>query len=324
MVKRDDKALVINPEILDQVEVEDQYTADQRSMIAKENVSSVCSHIYAAATRGRKRIPPIKGGQVKMVFPWPDPVYPRSLETRELRPDIAHLRRTGRGFTEVKASSGHSLQYKCAARQFESYAFALAFRRYRGDEIPWIDYAFARYGNRNTNGQHRHENGTLIKAIAEAEKRIVVAPFNLATFFMMVSPEKHHNQESTRRPIERGYWIVRGGLLTAFLEHDSEKACEDAVKNAREILDRRSRHSLIKYDWEAPLARRLEYLSRPRNLRQVIADLSLEGLTREDSMAPKMRTYAGDPIAPFPITRFRIPHTEYQKWLDSLMDDKAR
>ncbi len=264
------------------------------------------------------------GGQVVIRFPWPDPSRPDYLDERELRPDVVHLRKTGRGFTEEKAASGHNLQYPCPIRQFETYAFALAFRRSRGDQIPWVDYVFVRYGNRNTNGQHTHENGSLVKMIAKAEKEMVVVPFNLAAFLFMISPEKLHNQQSHGYQ-ERGYWIVRQGLLRTFMEYEPEKACETAVENARAIMARRSKRGLLwQCDWEGPLNKRLDYLGKPRNLRKVIRDLSLEGLARKDEMSPAMVTHAGDPISPFPVVSFRIPPREYQIWLNSLMDDQAR
>lgn len=293
MAKRGFKVRVLRPEIRDQIEVNSPTDATIRRFIAGENTSSFYSQVYRASGNGKGRIPQLDGRHESILFPWG--------EERHFRPDVVHKRKTGHGYTEVKAVSTHTSQPHCSVPQFEDYAFALLNRIEHGDEIPWIDYAVFRYGKDSFRGQHKHDNGDLIERLSGVTRDLTIIPFNLALFVFMNSPEQARNQQSSWTPThQRGYYDVRGRTIN-FLQNEEPQVALEKILDSGTLADRSRKYK-----------------------NAILKSLHLRELEVTRPEPKPMETYAGDPVAPFQIARFRLPDNEYQAWKTSFFENHPK
>jgi hypothetical protein len=265
---------IITPQYLPQIESHSAEDAARRSIISKTNTGEFFVRIYQSLEGGR--VTPIKNRDIE---------YLVNGERRQFRPDIVHRKVRGMGFTEVKVTSTRAAQEKCSATQLRNYGFKLFSRINAGDELPWVDYAFFRYGDRNVNGLLQLENGNLTEKLAEESRDLLIAPLPLAFFMLMNSPEIMHDQTSSSYSVDfRSYWYVRSGMLNLFHKH-GEGAIGTMLQGG---------------------ARTGQFTPE---------QLSLDKITARHYRSPDRYTPHGTLLNPFVITKMRMGEGDYKKWL---------
>src|SRR3989344_9070826 len=149
------RGLIVRPEFIKQIKAKNVEEAQSKRVIANKNTGLFYSHVFTNIGGGtvhhhsRDEIEEILSGS-----------------QRRFRPDVVHNRKTGKGYTEVKAVSTRTSQPQCYFGQLENYCFQLLKRIDEGDELPWVDYAFFRYGDRNFTGQSSLSNKDLVAKLA--------------------------------------------------------------------------------------------------------------------------------------------------------------
>lgn len=269
---------VVQPHYLPQIEIHSAADASKRSTRSKENSSEFFVRLYATLEGGS--VTPLDCRDVEHLV---------NGERRQFRPDIVHRKVRGTGYTEVKVSSTRAAQEKCSMIQVRNYGFKLLDRIRAGDELPWVDYAFFRYGDRNVGQLQKLENGNLTEKLAQETRDLLIAPLPLVLLMLQNSPQELHDQTSADYSINyRSYWYVQSGMLNFFHEH-GERALGKLVRPDGKIG------------------------------RFTPEDLFLDKLTARHYRSPPRyyvtRSGMLGMLKPFDITKMRMEEEDYKKWL---------
>jgi hypothetical protein len=244
----------------------------RRARIAKKNTAHYFCKVYQA----------LEGGTVL-------PIESRNFEEaedgsrRQFSPDLTHHRKKGVGYTECKASSTRSAQFKCGMLQLRNYLEKLCGRIRAGDELPRVDYGFSRYGDWQVGDLQRLENGDLTDKLAGCGRDLLIAPSNLAIFMLMNSPQKTMDQTTSLSTIdEANYWVLSSGVLNYF-----HKSPQTAVAD----------------------------LSRAQGATTHGLELFLDELKVRQYESPVLYTPQGTRLKTFGITKFTMPERADKAWL---------
>ncbi|MDO8459894.1 MAG: hypothetical protein Q7S74_02190 [Nanoarchaeota archaeon] len=266
---------VIVPQYLPQIKAHCSDDAGKRRFRSGENTSEFYTRVYQSLEGGS--VSPLRGTNVDRLT---------NGKVRCNKPDISYRKNRGRGYTEVKASSTRSAEFKCSLLQLRNYSFKLLDRIHAGDELPWVDYAFFRYGDRNVGDLQKLENGLLTATLASHTRDLLIAPLNLLYFIFINSPLIVLNQTSSNSTINyRDYWNVKSGFLNNF-HRTFFSSIEDLLKSKEAhfgALDKK--------------------------------DLGLDKLESRQYESPIRYIKGNKEIKPFIITKYRMPPKDYKKWL---------
>lgn len=264
---------VIHPKLKRQLDVQSQIGAMNRRTTANDNTSHFYVNVYTALEGGvpadHQRNGRFMIGNNRHIF----------------CPDVQDIRPTGEGYTEVKAVSTRTSHPHCSANQLENNSYKFLERINAGDRVPWMDYAFFRYGKDSTRHLYRLTSREHIDTLSDITRDLLIAPLNLTFFLLMNSPSETRNQTSTQsRMDERVYWNVPSSMLNHFHDKSPEQAIDDILEKGT-----------------------LEGLTRE--------DLFLDQLEKHEYDSPKLYTSWNKGIKSFPVTKYRLPYRAYQKWL---------
>lgn len=274
---------IIDPVYLPQIKSTNPETARKRSVIAKKNGGHFFAVLYQTLEGGT--VHPLSSRDVQRLT---------TGEKRSFAPDVTFHKTKGVGYTEVKTTSTRSATEKCGALQLRNYFFKLLDRLDRGDELPWVDYAFFRYGDWAVKGLEKLENGELTETLARETRDLLIAPINLVFFMLMNSPTSVMNQTSSGSPInQQTYWYVQSGMLGRF------------HRNPNEAIPEMIEGGAFTFGLER--------------------ELGLEHLVARQYPSPDRYTPRGTLLKRFTITKYRFQEngadrTNYRNWLESFIE----
>jgi hypothetical protein len=278
---------IIDPEYLSQKRATSPEEARSRSITAKKNTGHFFAVLYQALEGGT--VHPLSSRDVERLA---------NGERRSFSPDVTFHKTKGVGYTEVKTTSTRSATAMCGALQVRNYSFKLVDRISRGDELPWVDYAFFRYGDWAVKGLEKLENGELTETLAGEPRDLLIAPINLVFFMLMNSPTNVMNQTSSDSPInQQTYWYVQSGMLRRFHRNPNE-AIPEMIENGAFTFG----------------------LER---------ELGLEHLVAKQYVSPDRYTPRGTLLRRFAITKYRFQESgrarnNYRAWLESFAENHGK
>ena len=277
------KDIIVRPKFIRQIKARSPEDAQTKRAISSKNTGTFYAHLFT--TIGGGTVHHSSRDEIEEVF---------SGDRRNFLPDVVHNRKTGKGYTEIKAVSTRTSQPQCYFGQLENYCLQLLKRIDEGDELPWVDYAFFRYGDRNLCGQSSFTNQELMRKLAQNTRDLLILPLNLVFLVLMNSPSEvrdHSSNSQTRANCS--YWKVRSSMLNLF-HMNSEKAVERVLEDDRYIGN----------------------LERD--------DLFIDELYSMKLESPRIHTPKPNIIKPFEITKFRLPYLVYKEWLYHFKNNHQR
>ena len=215
-------------------------------------------------------------------------------EQKKFQPDVIKPMKRGTHYIEVKANSFRRGGFGLAVHQLENYCGVVLQQGLEEQNVPAVDYAFFRHGDRNDTKILHGEVGAsspekdqlqLTKRIATQTKDLLVVPLNLLIF--LLSHGNYHrveirNQEKYRSGPQT-YFSLKSGVVSIL--HDEHRGINNLMQTPK-----------------------------VRNLSELIEKLGIEALKVQRTEFPKGITVNGREVKPFPVTRFYMSPKDEKAW----------
>lgn len=282
----------------------------KRIVIAGHNVSSFYIHLYQAMERGRIHV-------------YSPQDFRKILEGSNgtgFHPDVIKQSRHGMMFTEIKASAFRN-KVKSSSNQLKRYSIALLDRlREEGEELPWVEYAFFRYGSWDSYKTYagdakkcrEKDHRSLITRLSDETKDLTIVPLNLL-IAIFSSPDFHVRENMNQATSNAFLYGGRQyqGQLNVYGGRFSD--IHRKVKNVQDLISRLMERTRIDHpEWLC-----LDELEIQKS--ELGEDYSCQSSDNEDSPF-----YIKREITPFPIIRFRMNKDAKKKFLANYQRHFAR
>jgi len=199
---------ILRPRLKRQVKIRETWDWLKRANVSKKNIPRFFSYLYAQ----------VYGGNVR-IDPWGNNLHSNS---NQFNPDIEREKNGRKIYTEEKSTSVRSSQIHSPLKQEENNLYYLLREADEGKEpLPIIEYALFRYGPWSNTGLHKLSNEQLVKNLSEAEKKLVILPFNAFLYLAAFSRHEIRNQETSEfnRDTQR-YHVLNGSTFTGLFENN--------------------------------------------------------------------------------------------------------